>query len=78
MMQKLVKLKKQLINKYKYIITSKFNHLIVKNFAARLPQVNLVTKTDFGTRVVSLNKKINSSITKHLLVKNEFKKTTNI
>ena len=58
----------------KYITTSEFNKLTTENFAARLAQANLVTKTDFDTKLTSLNKKINSNKTKHLTVKNELKK----
>ena len=61
-------------NHDKYITTSEFNDLTTKNFAARLAQANLVTKTDFNTKIISLNKKIISNKTKHLLVKNELKK----
>ena len=44
----------------KYIITSEFNDLTTKRFAARLAQTNLVTKTYFDTKLISFNKKINS------------------
>ena len=40
----------------------------------KLKQANLVTKTDFERELKSLNQKINSSKTKHLLVENELKK----
>ena len=53
----------------KYISTSEFNNLIAKIFAARLAQAYLVTKTDFDTKLISLNKKINSNKTKHLKTK---------
>ena len=43
-----------------YITTLEFNKLTAENFAARLAQVNLVTKTDFDNKRVNLNKKINS------------------
>ena len=43
-------------------------------FTARLAQADLVTKTDFDTKLKSLNKNINSNKTKHLLVENELKK----
>ena len=56
----------------KYIINRKY--YITENFAARLAQANLVTKIDFDTKLISLNKKINSNKTKHLLVENELKK----
>ena len=45
----------------KYIATSEFNNLTAKSFAARLTQVNTVTKTNFDAKLISLNKKINSS-----------------
>ena len=35
---------------------------------------NLVTKRDFDTKLINLNKKINSNKKKHLIVENEFKK----
>ena len=58
----------------KYITTSEFNNLTAKTFTARLTQAHLVTKTDFDAKLISLNKKINSNKTKHLLVENELKK----
>ena len=60
---------------------------IAENFAARLAQVNLASKSDnvnfrkktnFDDKLKKLNNKINSTKTKHILVKNEFKKSTNI
>ena len=42
-------------------------------FTARLAQADLVTKTDFDTKLKSLNRKINSNKTKHLLVENKLK-----
>ena len=59
----------------KYITTPEFNNLTVRDFNARLAQASLVTKTDFDTKLQSLNKKISSNKTKHLLVENEIKKT---
>ena len=57
----------------KYITTPEFNKLTAENFAARLAQANLVTKADFHNKLMSLNRKINSNKTKHLLVVNELK-----
>ena len=57
----------------KYITTSELNNSTAKNFAAILAQENLVTKTDFAAKLTSLNKRINSNKTKHLLVENELK-----
>ena len=55
----------------KDITTPEFNKLTAENFAARLKQANLVTKTDFKDKLKNLNQKITSNKTKHLLVKNE-------
>ena len=44
-----------------------------ENFDARLAQENLITKTDFDTRLISLHKKINLNETKYPLVKKELK-----
>ena len=43
-----------------------------ENFAARLALANLLTKTDFDNKLISLNRKINSNKAKHFLVENEF------
>ena len=61
-------------NHDKYITSPEFNKLTAKNFAARLKQANLVTKTGFDDKLKILNQKINSNKTKHLLVENELKK----
>ena len=56
----------------KYLTTPEFNKLTAGNFAARLAQANLVTRTDFGDKLKNLNKKIKSNKAKHLIVENEF------
>ena len=61
-------------NHDKYITTPEFNNLAAGVFTARLTQADLVTKTDFDTKLKSLNGKINSNKTKHLLVENKLKK----
>ena len=61
-------------NHDKYITTSEFNKLTTGNFNARLAQTNLITKTDFDTRLQSLNKRITSNKTKYLLIENGLKK----
>ena len=43
-------------------------------FNARLPEANLIPKADFDAELSSLNRKITSNKTKHLLVENELKK----
>ena len=57
-------------NHDKYITTPEFNALAARVFNARLVQANLVTKTDFDARLLSLNRKITSNKTKHLLKMN--------
>ena len=44
-------------NHDKYIDTSEFNILAVDVFNARTAQANLVTKTDFDSKLRNLNKK---------------------
>ena len=43
-------------------------------FNARLEQTNLITKTDFDTKLSSLNRKVTANKVKYLLVENELKK----
>ena len=60
-------------NHNKYITSSEFNRL-TKVFDARLVRTNLVIKTDFDVKLISLNKLIISNGTKHLLVEKKKKK----
>ena len=62
----------------KSITTSEFNKLTAKNVDSRLAQTNLITKTDFRAKLTKLNKKINSSKTKHALFQIELKKLKTI
>ena len=48
--------------------------ILASVFNARLAETNLITKTDFDVKLSSLNKKITSNKTRHLLVENELKK----
>ena len=50
-------------NHGKYITTSEFNTLTAEIFAARLTQGNLVIKTYFDAKLITLNKLINSNKT---------------
>ena len=73
---KVTKIKNKLNNHNndKYIDTQEFNKLAADVFNARIAQANLITKTDFDAKLSSLNRKITSNKTKHVLVENEFKK----
>ena len=60
-------------NHNRYIINPEFNNLAAGGFTARIAKGNLVTETDFDTKLQSLNEKINSNKTKHLLVETDLK-----
>ena len=61
-------------NHDKYIDIQEFNKLAADDFNARLAQANLITKTYFDTKLLSLNKIVNQNKTKYLLVENELNK----
>ena len=52
----------------KYITTSNFNTLAADVFNTRLIKANIVTKTDFDAKLSSVNRRITSSKSRHLLV----------
>ena len=58
----------------KYITTSEFNKLTTTILKARLAQANLISKIDVDAKLTSLNTKITSNKSKHLLLENELKK----
>ena len=58
----------------KYITTPEFNNLAADVFNARLAQAKLVTKTNFGAKLSSLNQRVTINKTKHVLAGNELKK----
>ena len=60
-------------NNDKYITALEFNTLAADVFNTRLAQANLITKTEFDAKLPSLNRKITSNKSKHLLIENEFK-----
>ena len=55
-------------NHDKYITTPEFDTLPADVFNARLAQANLITKTDFDTKLSSLNRNITEKKKKNLLV----------
>ena len=52
----------------KYIFIQQCNMLTAENFAARLKQANLVSKTDFDNKLTTFNRRITSNKTKYLEV----------
>ena len=61
-------------NHDKCITAQEFNTLAADVFNARLTQANLITKTDFDSKLSSLKRKITANKSKNLLVDNELKK----
>ena len=61
-------------NHNKYITNPEFNILAADFFNARLARANLVTKSHFDAKLLSLNRKITANKSKHLLAENELKK----
>ena len=57
-----------------YIDTQEFNKSAAEDFNPRIAQANLITKTDFDSKLSNLNRKITANKSKHLLVENELKK----
>ena len=61
-------------NHDKYTDTQEFNKLTADVFNERIAQVDLITKTEFDSRLSKLNRKITANKSKHLLVENELNK----
>ena len=61
-------------NHDKCVDTSDFDKLAAEVFNARLAQANLITKTDFYVKLLSLNRKVTQNKTKHLFVESELNK----
>ena len=61
-------------NHDKYIDTQEFNKLATDVFNSRIAQAILITKTEFGAKLSSINQKITKNKAKHLPVKNELDK----
>ena len=49
-----------------YITIREFNKITAENFAARLTEANLVSKTDFDNKQISFNRKITWNKTTYL------------
>ena len=76
MTQKLSGLEKKLTdhNHDKYITIPEFNTFAADVLDVTLAQANLITKTDFDAKLLSLKRTITSNESKHLPVENELKK----
>ena len=58
-------------NHDKYVAASEFNILAANVLNAGLAQANVITKTDFDAKLLSLNRKITANKTKHFLNDND-------
>ena len=70
---KIRKVENKIPDHTKYITTPEFHKLTAENFATRLKQANLVSKTDFDIKLINFNRKITLNKTKYL----EFQKKLN-
>ena len=61
-------------NHDKYIDTSEFNKLAADVFNARLAQANLITKTDFDSKLLRIDRNITENKSKSLLDENKMNK----
>ena len=61
-------------NHDKYIDASEFNKLAADVFNSRIVQATLISKTEFDSKLSSLNRKITSNKTKNLFVENKLNK----
>ena len=73
---KICEIEKKVSDHYhdKYITTPEFNTLSARVFDARIRLANLVTKTDFDTKLKKVSDRVTSNKTKNLLLENEVKK----
>ena len=55
---KISKVKNKIPDRAKYVTTQEFSKLNAKNFAARLNQDNVVNKTDFNNKLISLTEEL--------------------
>ena len=56
------------------LLLQSFITLAANAFNARFVQANLITKTDFHSKLLSLNRKINANKSKNLFAENKLKK----
>ena len=66
---KIGEVKKKVPDHGKDITTQEFNKVIAEDFAARLKQADLVSRTDFDNKLISFNTQITSNKTKYLEVR---------
>ena len=76
LIQKTGRVENKIPDHTKYITTQAFNKLTAENYAARLKQANLLSKTDFDNELMSFNRNINSNKTKYLEVQKKLNSLT--
>ena len=65
---KFIEVENKIPDNSKYIATQEFNKLTAENFAARLKQPDLESKTYFDNKLRKFNRRITSNKIKHLEV----------
>ena len=55
---KISEVKNKVPDDAKYITTQQFSRLNAEKFAAKLKQANLVSKTNFNSKIINLNRKL--------------------
>ena len=73
---KIIEVENKIPNHAKYITTQRFNKLTAENFAARLKQTNLASKTDFDNKLLWFKRKITSNERKYLEVQKSLNSLT--
>ena len=71
--REIIEVENKVFDHAKYIAIPKFNKLTAENFAARLMQVNLVSKSDFDNKLINFKRKTASNKTKCLEVQKKTK-----
>ena len=65
---KIIDLQNKILDHDIYITTQEYKKLRAGNIVARLKKINLVDKTDFDNKLISINRKIKSNKRKYLAV----------
>ena len=68
---KFIEVENKIPDNSKYIATQEFNKLTAENFAARLKQPDLESKTYFDNKLRKFNRRITSNKIKHLEVQKD-------
>ena len=74
---KISEVENKILDHAQYSTTQEFNTLTAEIFGVRLTQVNLLSKTDFDTKLMSFNRKITWNKTKYFEILKKINKSNN-